>query len=214
MFAYCSNNPVMFVDNSGFIFMRIAFDGGSGTPPESSAVGEVSKRTRKTLFGFGQSTFSTSYDIKNQTNMRIGIVRYSYGDYINSYVVQDESNATISAFFNQNVEDVLNGSTAGVKISDGKVGFLQNVGASDFGPEIQFVNGNKTNGYKYRLNMAEHSIGIEWYTCTSIGNVDLVHYQSVNLDVFYFIAPFAWDGSGLFELLQNTNPGFQLVPAY
>ena len=191
----------------------LTIEGGGEPLPESGSIGVIIAETRKQkLLGSSYSTLSTTFSTENKKKWIFGIISYSTGDYIQTYTIRDESNAILSGFFNEDIVDPFNCSTVGYKLSIKSISLLHNFGFSDLGSEYQYTNGNTTKGFKFRTNMSEHSIGVEWYQSVSIGNCDYVQYHNFSIDAGLLSLLFIWDGSALEWYYPSTSP--RLYPGF
>ena len=181
MFAYCGNNPVNMVDESGTFFKQI----GSWMKNAWNSVKSFVKNT----FGAGSSTSTTIAKTEVQYLPDPLPITAKVGSKTTKSVSKHgDSSKPISVYANRNAEHPIKSSSAGIKINISSFTFNINLSLDDLGISGSIVNGDTTNSIGIKANLSEVKLGVESSSAVKWDNATETTYANVYISGWAIVA--------------------------
>ena len=182
-FAYCGNNPVNRVDETGYGWRDI----WNGI-----------KSFLSSIFGWSSSIETTSNEncvpylpdplpVTLEMTEKQTVTKPKSGD----------SSKPITAFLKTNTKHPIKSSTVGIKVNIAKLSFTTDLGLDNFGSSVSFTIGDTTYGFRKRGDITRLKIGYEFSAETQIGeDVKDGVYTNVSLSGWFLLMAYAYATTG------------------
>ena len=183
MFAYCGNNPVNRVDETGYGWRDI----WNGI-----------KSFLSSIFGWSSSIETTSNEncvpflpeplpVTLEMTEKQTVTKPKSGD----------SSKPITAFLKTNTKHPIKSSTVGIKVNIAKLSFTTDLGLDNFGSSVSCTIGDTTYGFRKRGDITRLKIGYEFSAETQIGeDVKDGVYTNVSLSGWFLLMAYAYATTG------------------
>ena len=183
MFAYCGNNPVNRVDETGYGWRDI----WNGI-----------KSFLSSIFGWSSSIETTSNEncvpflpeplpVTLEMTEKQTVTKPKSGD----------SSKPITAFLKTNTKHPIKSSTVGIKVNIAKLSFTTDLGLDNFGSSVSCTIGDTTYGFRKRGDITRLKIGYEFSAETQIGeDVKDGVYTNVSLSGWFLLIAYAYATTG------------------
>ncbi len=183
MFAYCGNNPVNRVDETGMFWKEI---GGFFSKTWNGI-----KTWAKNTFGAGSSTTTTipgsetpiipdPLPITVKTGTKTTQTISKHGD----------SSKPISVYANKDTQHPIKSSSAGININIIDFTLDLSLGLDDIGISGSLTNGNSTNSLGIKLNLSELKVGFEGSTAIQWDNTTETAYTNASINGWAIVAAY------------------------
>ena len=183
LFAYCGNNPVNRVDETGYGWRDI----WNGI-----------KSFLSSIFGWSSSIETTSNEncvpflpeplpVTLEMTEKQTVTKPKSGD----------SSKPITAFLKTNTKHPIKSSTVGIKVNIAKLSFTTDLGLDNFGSSVSCTIGDTTYGFRKRGDITRLKIGYEFSAETQIGeDVKDGVYTNVSLSGWFLLMAYAYATTG------------------
>ena len=182
MFAYCGNNPVNHIDETGLFWKEIW--GG---------ICSWASRTFSAVY----SETVTIAEVETPILPDPSPLTIKTGDQTNQKTIKHgDSSKPICVYANKDIQNPIVSSTAGLNINIDKFSLDISFGVDDTSISGSFTNGGETNSFGVKLNISEVKVGFESSTAVQWDETTNVGYTNFSISGWAIIAAYAWATTG------------------
>ena len=198
MFAYCLNSPVQFMDQTGTLVALVTRGGcyNPGTNNWFNNAWNSVKKWANDTFGAGHSTTATiakreveylpdPFPITAKTGTKTTHTLSECGN----------SSKPISVYAEFDANHFID-SSAGIRFNISDFTLDIGFGLSDTGVSSSFTNGNTTNSFGIKANLAEYKAGFESSSSVKWDNTTETTYSNVSISGWAVAAAYVFIASG------------------